>query len=320
MPDTTPARLLRLLSLLQMHRAWSGTELAERLEVTSRTVRRDVDRLRALGYPVHAVMGPVGGYRLGAGAALPPLLLDDDEAVAVTLGLQANTTSVVAGIEEASVRALTKVEQVLPARLRHRVDTLRGAVVTMPARHEPDPSVDAATLTAISAAIRVAETLRFDYTSHAGEQTLRAVEPHRIAHWGERWYLVGWDTGRADWRTFRLDRISLRTPNGPRFTPRPSPDGDVAAYLRRTLGFAMWPYRCIIRVHAPAEALAGRAQGIVTPIDEHTCRLEMATDSYTLAALAIGMLDLDFDVESPPELTTHLRALAARFTRATGGD
>lgn len=318
MPETTPARLLRLLSLLQMHRDWTGTELADRLAVTTRTVRRDVDRLRALGYPVHAAMGPVGGYRLGAGAALPPLLLDDDEAVAVTLGLQANTTSAVAGIEDASVRALTKVEQVLPARLRHRVDALRGAVVTMSPRYDQGPSVDSEALTAISAAIRFSETLRFDYRSHAGDETRRAVEPHRIAHWGIRWYLVGWDTDRADWRTFRIDRISLRTPNGRRFTPRPSPDGDVAAYLRRTMGFSMWQHRCVIRVHAPAEDLAGRAEGIVTPIDEHTCRLEIGTDSYALAALAIGMLNVEFDVESPPELATHLEALAARFTRAVG--
>lgn len=319
MPDTTPARLLRLLSLLQMHRDWTGTELAARLDVTTRTVRRDVDRLRELGYPVHAAMGPVGGYRLGAGAALPPLLLDDDEAVAVTLGLQANATGSVAGIEEASLRALTKVEQVLPTRLRHRVDALRGAVVAMPPRYGPGPAVDADTLIAISAAIRNTETLRFDYRSHAADETRRSVEPHRIAHWSHKWYLVGWDTDRADWRTFRVDRMSLRTPNGRHFAHRPSPDGDVVAYLRRTMGFAMWPYRSVIRVHVPAEDLAGRVEGIVTPIDEHTCRLEMGSDSYALAALVVGMLDVEFEVESPPELAAHLHALAGRFTRATSG-
>lgn len=320
MSETTPARLLRLLSLLQMHREWTGAELAERLEVTTRTVRRDVDRLRELGYPVHAVMGPVGGYRLGAGAALPPLLLDDGEAVAVTLGLQAGATGDVAGIEEASLRALTKVEQVLPTRLRHRVDALRGAVVAMPPRYGPGPRVDAESLTAVSGAIRAAETLRFDYRSHAGEQTWRSVEPHRIAHWSGKWYLVGWDTDRADWRTFRLDRMSLRTPNGPRFTHRPSPDGDVVAYLRRTMGFAMWPYRSVMRVHVPAEDLAGRIEGIVTPIDEHSCRLEMGSDSYALVALVVGMLDVEFEVESPPELASQLRVLVGRFTRATTRD
>ncbi|NKY46046.1 helix-turn-helix transcriptional regulator [Nocardia cerradoensis] len=319
MPETTPARLLRLLSLLQTHRDWTGTELAERLDVTTRTVRRDVERLRELGYPVHGVMGPEGGYRLGAGASLPPLLLDDDEAVAVTIGLQTNTTGNVAGIEETSLRALTKMEQVLPARLRHRVDALRGAVVAMPPRYDPGPAVDAGQLTAISAAIRAAETLRFDYRSHAGEGTRRTVEPHRIAHWSHRWYLVGWDSDRADWRTFRVDRMSLRTPNGPRFTHRPAPDGDVVAYLRRTMGFAMWPYRSVMRVHVPAGQLAGRIEGLVTPIDEHTCRLEMGSDSYALVALAVGMLDVEFEVESPPELVEHLRALAGRFTRAAGG-
>jgi predicted DNA-binding transcriptional regulator YafY len=316
MPETTPARLLRLLSLLQMHRDWTGTELAERLDVTTRTIRRDMDRLRELGYPVHAVMGPVGGYRLGAGAALPPLLLDDDEAVAVTLGLQTNATGTVSGIAEASLRALSKVEQVLPTRLRHRVDALRGAVVAMPPRYDPAPAVDADSLTVISAAIRDAETLRFDYRNHTGDETRRTVEPHRIVHWSQRWYMLGWDTARAEWRTFRVDRMSLRTPNGPRFIHRPSPDGDVGVYLRRTMGFAMWPYRSVVRVHVPAEDLVDRVEGIVTPIDEHTCRLEMGSDSYALAALVIGMLGVEFEVESPPELVTRLQDLAGRFTRA----
>lgn len=317
MSETTSARLLWLLSLLQMHRDWTGAELAERLEVTTRTVRRDVDRLRELGYPVHAVMGPAGGYRLGAGAALPPLLLDDGEAVAVALGLQTNATGNVAGIEEASLRALTKVEQVLPTRLRHRVDALHHAVVAMPPRYDPGPAVDADSLTSISAAIRAAEVLRFDYRSHTGDKTRRNVEPHRIAHWSRKWYLVGWDTDRADWRTFRVDRMALRTPNGARFTHRPSPDGDIVVYLRRTMGLAMWPYRSVMRVHVPAEDLAGRIEGIVTPIDERTCRLEMGSDSYALVAMAVGMLDVEFEVESPPELVTHLQALAGRFTRAT---
>src|SRR4051812_8446654 len=202
-----------------MHRDWSGTELAERLGVTTRTVRRDVDRLRELGYPVHAVMGPVGGYRLGAGAELPPLLLDDDEAVAVVVGLHAGGVS---GLEEASLRALTKVERVLPSRLRHRVAALESSMLALPVR---GPVVEAAVLTAVSAAIRFAETLRFDYVSHDGTSSRRAVEPHRLVSWGRRWYLVGWDTVRTDWRTFRADRLTLRTPNGPRFTDREPPDG-----------------------------------------------------------------------------------------------
>ncbi|GAA0827994.1 YafY family protein [Streptosporangium amethystogenes subsp. fukuiense] len=305
----TPARLLRLLSLLQTHRDWSGTELAERLEVTTRTVRRDVDRLRELGYSIHASMGPAGGYRLGAGTSLPPLLLDDEEAVAVTVGLHS-----VAGIEEASLRALTKVEQMLPSRLRHRVTALRGAMVAMPSKG--GPTVRAAVLTAISAAIRAAETLRFDYVSHHGAESRRDVEPHRLVCWGRKWYLVGWDVERTDWRTFRVDRMSPRTPNGPRFAHREPPDGDVAAYLCRTMGFEMWPLRARLRVHASATDVAGRVSGLVTPVDDHTCLLEIASDSFDLVAFTVGVLGVDFEVESPPELARHLRELSVRLAGA----
>ncbi|MEV7041425.1 WYL domain-containing protein [Amycolatopsis sp. NPDC051061] len=307
----TPGRLLRLLSLLQSHREWSGTELASRLNVTTRTVRRDIDRLRELGYPVHAVMGPVGGYRLGAGAELPPLLLDDDEAVAVTIALH---TSGPSGSEEASLRALSKLSRVLPSRLRHRVAALEASMLALPVR---GPVVEPTVLTAVSAAIRVAETLRFDYVSHDGSSSRRSVEPHRLVSWGRRWYLAGWDTDRADWRTFRADRVSPRTPNGPRFTHREPPDGDLTAYLTRTMGREMWPLRCSLRIHAPAAELAGRVEGEVTPIDERTCRLELASDSYDLVAFVVGMLDVAFEVESPPELAERLRVLATRYAAAT---
>ncbi|MDA3625902.1 YafY family protein [Saccharopolyspora sp. WRP15-2] len=314
----TPARLLRLLSLLQMGRDWSGTELAERLEVTTRTVRRDVDRLRDLGYPVHTTIGPNGGYRLGSGAALPPLLLDDDEAVAVTVGLHTAAAGHVTGAEEASLRALAKLEQVLPSRLRHRVTTLKNAVVTVSPGNEP--GVQAAVLTAVSAAVRAAETLRFDYLDRNGTASRRNVEPHRLVCWGRKWYLVGWDVERAAWRTFRVDRMTLRTPNGPRFAHREPPDGDVAAYLRRTMGFEMWPLRSQLLVHAPAADISSRIDGIVTPVDDSTCRLELASDSYDLVALVVGMLDVDFEVESPPELAEHLHKLATRFTNAIPRD
>lgn len=204
-----------------------------------------------------------------------------------------------------------------PRKFATPVGTPEGSGL-LPHDAHPGPAVDADQLTAISAAIRAAETLRFDYRGHTGDDSRRSVEPHRIAHWGHRWYLVGWDCDRADWRTFRVDRMSLRTPNGPRFTHRPSPDSDVVAYLRRTMGFAMWPYRSVMRVHVPAEQLASRIEGLVTPIDEYTCRLEMGADSYALVALVVGMLDVEFEVESPPELLEHLRALAERFTRAAG--
>jgi predicted DNA-binding transcriptional regulator YafY len=309
----TPGRLLRLLSLLQMHRDWSGTELAGRLGVTTRTVRRDVGRLRELGYPVHAVMGPVGGYRLGAGAELPPLLLDDDEAVAVAVGLHGAAAGGVAGLEEASLRALNKVEQVLPSRLRHRVSAFEAASVALPVR---GPVVEAAVLTAVSAAIRAAETLRFDYVSHDGTGSRRDVEPHRLVSWGRRWYLVGWDTGRADWRTFRADRLTLRTPNGPRFTHRDPPDGDLTAYLNRTMGRELWPYRARLRVSASAEHIRGRVDGDVTPIDERSCLLELASDSFDLIAYVVSTLDVPFEVESPPELVERLRTLSARYADA----
>jgi predicted DNA-binding transcriptional regulator YafY len=310
----TPGRLLRLLSLLQMHRDWSGTDLAERLGVTTRTVRRDVERLRELGYPVHASMGPVGGYRLGAGAELPPLLLDDDEAVAVAVGLHTATAGGVAGIGEASLRALNKVEQVLPSRLRHRVDALERAMLALPVTG--GPTVDAAVLTAVSAAIRATESLRFDYVGHDGAESRRSVEPHRLVSWGRRWYLVGWDADRVDWRTFRADRMTLRTPNGPRFAHREPPDGDLTAYLKRTMGHEMWPLRSRLKVHAAAAELEGRVQGILTAIDDETCRLELASDSYDMVVFVLSMLDVAFEVESPPELAERLRVLSSRFRDA----
>ncbi|WP_284748416.1 helix-turn-helix transcriptional regulator [Amycolatopsis sp. RTGN1] len=305
----TPGRLLRLLSLLQMPRDWSGTELASRLNVTTRTVRRDVDRLRELGYPVHAEMGPVGGYRLGAGSELPPLLLDDDEAVAVTIALHTS------GLGEASQRALGKLSRVLPSRLRNRVAALEASMLALPVR---GPVAEPAVLTAVSAAIRDASTLRFDYVDHFGESSRRSVEPHRLVSWGRRWYVVGWDTDRSAWRTFRADRVSPRTPNGPKFTHRDPPDGDLTAYLTRTMGREMWPLRAVLRVFAPASELAGRVEGEVSPIDERTCRLELASDSYDVVAFVVGMLDVAFEVESPPELAERLRVLSARYAEAAG--
>ncbi|NEW57393.1 WYL domain-containing protein, partial [Nocardia cyriacigeorgica] len=208
----TSARLLRLLSLLQMHREWTGTDLAAELGIDVRTVRRDIDKLRNLGYPVDAARG-VAGYRLGAGTHLPPLLLDDDEAVAVAIGLRTAAGGTIAGIEDSSLRALTKLEQMLPSRLRHRVRTLLAATVSVGAG---GPTVDPEILTAIAGAIRDKHRLRFDYHSHDGTTTLRITEPHRLAHTGRRWYLIAWDADRADWRTFRVDRLRPRTPTGPR--------------------------------------------------------------------------------------------------------
>src|SRR4051794_20708628 len=217
----TSARLLRLLSLFQAQRYWSGAALSHRLEVTARTLRRDVDRLRSLGYPVNSTAGAGGGYQLGAGATLPPLLLDDDEAVAVAVGLRTAASGTVTGMEEASVRALAKLEQVLPHRLRRRVAALHGFIV--PLAHS-GPTVDAEMLSAIAGACRDSECLRFKYESRDGAATAREVEPHRLVHTGRKWYLAAWDLERADWRTFRVDRIASRLKTGTRFTPRPAPD------------------------------------------------------------------------------------------------
>jgi predicted DNA-binding transcriptional regulator YafY len=311
----TSTRLLRLLSLLQARAVWSGPELADRLGVTTRTVRNDMERLRQLGYPVHATPGVGGGYRLGAGAALPPLLLDDDEAVAVAVGLRTAANGSVTGIQETSVRALTKLEQVLPSRLRHRVNAVAAATVEVPAS---GPTVDAEVLTAIAGACRDRQQLRFDYRDHDGSASVRTVEPHRLVHDRGRWYLVAWDVDRQDWRTFRADRIHPRIPTGPRFAPRDPPDGDVASYLLRGVGAATWRYRARVIVHAPATVIAGRLPPavLVEAVDEHTCIVSVGSDTPQMLALYLGMLDADFEVGEAPELVEQLRTLADRYRRA----
>ncbi|MFI2488121.1 helix-turn-helix transcriptional regulator [Promicromonospora kroppenstedtii] len=314
----TSARLLRLLSLLQLPRGWTGVELAERLGVSGRTVRTDVQRLRSLGYPVVATRGNIGGYRLGAGADVPPLLLDDDEAVAVAVGLRTATDGAVAGIEEASLRALAKLEQVLPARLRRRVNTLQSYTVPVPG-DAGGPSVDTSVLTTLTAVCRDRERLRFDYEDHAGAAAVRTVEPYRLVSWGRRWYLFAWDVERDDWRTFRVDRMRPRVPTGPRFAPRDLPE-DVAAYVSSRVSAAAWRYRSQVTVHAPAEVVAARispAVGTVEPVDERTCTLHTGADTVETLGVYLGLLGEDFDVTGPPELVTHLRGLAGRYTRAT---
>jgi predicted DNA-binding transcriptional regulator YafY len=313
----TSARLLRLLSLLQTRRYWAGAELADRLGVTARTVRRDVEKLRSLGYPVHATPGVAGGYQLGAGAALPPLLLDDDEAVAVAVGLRTAAGGTVAGIEETSVRALAKLEQVLPSRLRHRVNALQTVTVPMASG---GPTVDPGTLTVIAAACRDYQRLRFDYRDHDGSASIRTVEPHRLVHSGRRWYLVAWDVDRQDWRTFRVDRIQPRTPTGPRFTPREPPDADIAGYTSRGMSTAAYRYQGRFTLHASAEVVAERVtptSGMVEAVDEHTCVLHTGSHSLDTLAVYVALLGFDFEVHNPPELIDHIRALTERLARAT---
>ncbi len=317
----TSARLLKLLSLLQARRDWSGADLAARLGVSDRTVRRDVERLRDIGYPVHASRGTDGGYRLGAGAAVPPLLLDDDEAVAVAIGLRTAARNPISGIEETSLRALAKLEQVLPPRLRLRVTAVADYTVPVP----PDsaaPPVDASVLSTLAAACRGHERLRFDYRSHDGASSLRSVEPHRLVAWGRRWYLVAWDIERADWRTFRVDRIAPRTATGPRFAPRELPEGgDVAAYVARGVSAAAFRCHARVTVYASAATVAARitpAVGVVEAIDEHSCVLNTGADRVETVAVYLGLLGVDFRVTDPPELVAELRALSDRYRRAAG--
>lgn len=246
----TSGRLLRLLTLLQVRPSWSGSEIADRLGVTTRTVRRDMDKLRDLGYPVTAARGVAGGYRLGVGAQLPPLLLDDEEAVAIAITLRTAAASGVSGIGETALRALIKLEQILPSRLRSRV---KGVYLSMvPGPGSPTP-VDAGVLSTIGAASRDHQRLRFDYVSPLGSMNPRVVEPHGLITWGSRWYLVAWDVERDDWSTFQVDRIRLRGPVGPRFTPRRLPTRDAAAHVARSVA-QMWPDQAAIRHQARAKS------------------------------------------------------------------
>jgi predicted DNA-binding transcriptional regulator YafY len=311
------ARLLALLSLLQARRDWPGSTLADRLAVSPRTVRRDVDRLRALGYPVHATKGPDGGYRLDPGADLPPLLFDDDQAIALTVALQAASTGV-AGVDEAALRALATVRQVLPTRLRSRVDALQ---VTAAAPREA--TVDMDRLLAVGTAVRAREVLRFDYSTPAtdAEPTPpRRAEPHHLVTWRGRWYLVAWDTDRADWRTFRVDRITPRTPTGPRFTPRTVPGGDVAGYIAAQFSGTTWPCTGAAVLEADAVDVARWAglQAVVEALGPGRCRLVTGAWSWTAVAATLGMFDVEFEILGPPELVEAARLLAGRYARAVG--
>ena len=312
----TSARLLRLLSLFQAQRYWAGAELSKRLDITARTLRRDVDRLRSLGYPVHSTSGVAGGYQLGAGTTLPPLLLDDDEAVAVALGLRTAAIGSVSGIEEASVRALLKLEQVLPPRLRHRVAALHGYVLPIGSR---GPSVDGGRLAAIASACRDHEGLRFKYNDRTGTPSARVVEPHRVVHTGYRWYLVAWDSAREDWRTFRVDRIEGKLKTSIRFKPRKAPGGDFAAFVAKSLSQIPYPFRARVTLHAAIETLAKRipqSAGVLEPIDPSSCMLHTGAYSLETIAIHLSFLGVDFQIHEPPELLEHIRRVAERLARA----
>ncbi|MFD4569052.1 helix-turn-helix transcriptional regulator [Streptomyces sp. NPDC058467] len=327
MPKTS-SRLLSLLSLLQARRDWPGALLAERLEISPRTVRRDVDRLRELGYPIVAFKGPDGGYRLDAGTELPPLLFDDEQAVALAVALQIATTTG-AGIEEAAARALTTVRQVMPARLRRRIDTLQVTAVERPSSR-PGPQVDSSVLLALSVVVHAREVLRFDYAPAsppgAGHDDLaatppRRVQPHHLVTWGGRWYLVAWDLDRDDWRTFRVDRVTPRTPTGPRFTPRELPGGNVAAFVTSRFhgsdGSGDWPCRGEVILDLPAAVVSRHTRdGVVEELGPDRCRLVLGSWSWPGLAAAIGGFDADIEVVGPAELKDAFAHLARRYTDA----
>jgi len=311
----TSARLLQLLSLLQLRRDWTSGDLAERLGVSTRTVRTDVGKLRSLGYPVEARPGVAGGYRLAAGSAMPPLVLDDDEAVAVAIGLAAAAHGPL-GEGETALTALAKVEQVMPARLRRRVEAVRESTSVVPGG---DPAPDLEVLGGVAAAIRAGERLRFRYTAHDGAESSRHTEPHRLVRWGSRWYLLAWDLDRRDWRVFRADRIVLRPPTGSRFRPRVIPEEAVLRHVVARVGRATWRYRARILVHAPAAQVVAKVGSPleVEEVGPSTCRIDVGSDDPDQLALWITRLDLDVEVLEGPELAAAFGRLATRLSRAS---
>ncbi|WP_127472633.1 helix-turn-helix transcriptional regulator [Microbacterium sulfonylureivorans] len=316
MADTS-ARMLALLALLQTRRDWSGPELAGRLDVSPRTIRNDVERLRALGYPVDATRGRAGSYRLGAGGKLPPLLLDDDEAVAMAIGLRVATG--VAGIEDAGARALAKLLQVLPPRLRPTVDAVGASVDRGPENIDtdaPDPQVDPRTLGVVAQAVHDGEWIRFDYRGEA-----RRVEPYRVLNWQRRWYLVARDPESGEWETFRLDWVEPRMPTRRPFAPVPLPGGDYTAFALRTIAASGWKVHARLRIAAPADRVVARINptvGVVEAVDAETSILVTGADSLETIAAYIGMLGMDFTVDSPDALLPHLQHLADVYLRASG--
>ncbi|MDX8036078.1 YafY family protein [Lentzea sp. BCCO 10_0856] len=312
----TSARLLKLLSLLQVRRDWTGPELADRLSVDVRTIRRDVDKLRSLGYPVTSLPGATGGYQLGAGAELPPLLLDDDEAVAVAVGLRTAANGTIAGIEETSVRALTKLEQVLPTRLRRRVQALQAHTTPLIAA---GPTVDPETLTIIAAACRDHAQLRFTYASTHGEPAKRLVEPQGLVHTGRRWYLVAWDVSKQDWRTFRVDRVSTEPTLAARFTPREPPAESLGEFVSRQVASSVYTYQAVLTIKAPLREVAERTSPMsvsLEPIDDSSCLMRTGAESLDRIVFYLLFIGLDFEVREPQELKDHIGMLVTRLRNA----
>ena len=315
---STTSRMLLLLSLLQTRRDWPGQVLADRLEISPRTVRRDVDRLREMGYRIRAAKGPDGGYRLDAGSELPPLLFDDDQAIAIAVALQSAAVAGV-GIEEAAVRALTTVRQVMPSRLRHRLDALRFTAIAPSVGDPVSPEV----LVTLSSAVRAREMLRFDYGATDVEpRPPRRVEPHHLVTSSGRWYLVAWDLDHDDWRTFRADRIAPRTPTGPRFAPREIPGGDVAEFVSARFKGSdranRWPCEGTVILDLPARKVLPFAEGgVVEELGRNRCRLTTGAWSWVGLAASVGRFDAGIEVIGPPELADAFAVLAERYAAAS---
>jgi len=312
-------RALLLLSLLQTHRFWSGEELTARLGVSARTVRRDVDRLRVLGYPVEATPGTGGGYRLAAGAHLPPLLLDDDEAVAIAVGLRAAAGASIEGMEDASVRALAKLEQVLPDHLRRRVHAVHAHVASL--GNVGGPTVDPDALAVLALACRDHEQVRFDYRRRDGDEASRLVEPHQLVSTGRRWYLVAWDVRRNDWRTFRLDRLERARLAGLRCAPRALPGGDAAAFVAESIRTMPLPHSALLDVDAPADDVRNAlrwSDADVEAIEPGRSRVRIGSGSHDALLRVVTMLAGSFAVavREPAELADRVEQVVARLQRA----
>jgi predicted DNA-binding transcriptional regulator YafY len=312
----TTSRVLQLLGLLQSRRVWSGEELAGRLGVTTRSVRRDVDRLRDLGYPVHASKGHGGGYQLGAGAALPPLLLDPDEAVAMAVCLRVAAGGSVAGVGESALRALSKLDQVMPARLRSQVSAVHETTVTLTAPSSDTP-VEPDVLMTLARACRDHEHVNTGYVDRAGNATARRLEPYQLVTTGRRWYLLAFDRDRDDWRSLRLDRMADVRALGSTFTPREAPDA--ATYVRRSISASPYRYVARIRYHAPADVVARHfAAGSAEVRSEgpDTCIVTAGADDPETMVLYFAMVGADFDVLEPPEVAAAVASVADRLRRA----
>ncbi len=311
-------RSSRLLTLLHTPRDRPGGELAQRLELTRPTIRRDVERLRELGYPVESLTGPAGGYRLAAGTAMPPLLLDDDEAIAIAVGLRTAARTSVTGIEETSVRALVKLEQVLPAHLRRREQALGAMTTTLP---DGGATVDPQMLTVLAGGCRDHECVRFVYEARDGTSGRRDVEPHALVNRGRRWYLVCWDRARDDWRTFRVDRIKEPAALGVRFPPRELPIEDPAAFIEQRFSALPSRYEARVTLRAPAESVRmPPGWGTITPLTGTTCEYRSGDDNLEWLALRVAMLSVEFEVHEPPELIEELRRLSDRIARGASYD